>query len=69
MEQLQAGLAAYEPELMVAFGRQMRAKLGMFTQDPQDNDLLNGLLDLMAKEKRDYTQTFRLLGTVEQASF
>ncbi|WP_261866167.1 protein adenylyltransferase SelO [Budvicia aquatica] len=68
MEQLQAGLAAYEPELMVAFGLQMRAKLGMFTQDPQDNDLLNGLLDLMAKEKRDYTRTFRLLGTVEQAS-
>lgn len=68
MEQLQAGLAAYEPALMTAYGRLMRAKLGFFTQDPQDNDLLNQLLDMMAKEKRDYTHTFRLLSDVEQAS-
>lgn len=68
IEQLQAGLAAYEPELMAAYGKQMRAKLGLFTQNKQDNDLLNGLLDLMAKEKRDYTRTFRQLNYVEQAS-
>ena len=68
MEQLQAGLAAYEPELMGAYGKRMRAKLGLFTQNEQDNDLLNRLLDLMAKEKRDYTRTFRLLSQVEQAS-
>lgn len=68
MEQLQAGLAAYEPALMAAYGQLMRAKLGMFTSDEQDNDLLNQLLDLMAKEKRDYTRTFRLLSDVEQNS-
>lgn len=68
MEQLQAGLAAYEPALMTAYGQLMRAKLGMFSSDEQDNDLLNQLLDLMAKEKRDYTRTFRLLSDVEQNS-
>ncbi|GKX62353.1 UPF0061 protein [Pragia fontium] len=67
MEQLQAGLAAYEPALMSAYGQLMRAKLGMFTTDTQDNDLLNQLLDLMAKEKRDYTRTFSLLSQVEQS--
>ncbi|WP_159564926.1 protein adenylyltransferase SelO [Budvicia diplopodorum] len=68
MEQLQRGLAAYEPELVAAFGKQMRAKLGLFTQHSQDNDLLNELLSLIAKEKRDYTRTFRRLSDVEQGS-
>lgn len=65
-EQLQAALAAYEPALMQAYGEQMRAKLGFFTPSTQDNDLLTGLLRLMAQEGRDYTRTFRLLSTVEQ---
>lgn len=65
-EQLQQALAAYEPALMQAYGEQMRAKLGFFTQSKQDNDLLTGLLSLMAQEGRDYTRTFRLLSDVEQ---
>ncbi|MDQ9124830.1 YdiU family protein [Serratia fonticola] len=65
-EQLQQALAAYEPALMQAYGEQMRAKLGLFTQSKQDNDLLTGLLSLMAQEGRDYTRTFRLLSAVEQ---
>lgn len=65
-EQLQQALAAYEPALMQAYGEQMRAKLGLFTQSKQDNDLLTGLLSLMAQEGRDYTRTFRLLSDVEQ---
>ncbi|AHM74205.1 protein adenylyltransferase SelO [Yersinia hibernica] len=63
--QLQQALAAYEPELMAAYGQQMRAKLGFFEHDSQDNDLLTGLLSLMIKEGRDYTRTFRLLSEVE----
>lgn len=65
-EQLQAALAAYEPALMSAYGRLMRGKLGFFTEDKRDNDLLTSLLSLMAKEGRDYTRTFRLLCDVEQ---
>ncbi|MGB8664045.1 MAG: YdiU family protein [Serratia inhibens] len=65
-EQLQQALAAYEPALMRAYGEQMRAKLGFFTQSMQDNELLTGLLSLMAQEGRDYTRTFRLLSQTEQ---
>lgn len=65
-EQLQEALAAYEPALMHAYGEQMRAKLGLFTQSKQDNQLLTGLLSLMAQEGCDYTRTFRLLSEVEQ---
>ncbi|MDP8635307.1 YdiU family protein [Serratia marcescens] len=65
-EQLQQALAAYEPALMRAYGEQMRAKLGFFTPTAQDNDVLTGLLSLMAQEGRDYTRTFRLLGETEQ---
>ncbi|PJG62897.1 hypothetical protein CV016_09195, partial [Yersinia kristensenii] len=64
-EQLQRGLAAYEPELMAVYGQQMRTKLGFSERDSQDNDLLTGLLSLMIKEGRDYTRTFRLLSEVE----
>ncbi len=64
-DQLQLALEAYEPALMVAYGEQMRAKLGFLERDSQDNDLLTGLLSLMIKEGRDYTRTFRLLSEVE----
>ncbi|WAT02781.1 protein adenylyltransferase SelO [Rouxiella chamberiensis] len=65
-EELQSALAAYEPALMTEYGRLMRAKLGLFTQSKEDNNILTGLLSLMAKEGRDYTRTFRALGNVEQ---
>jgi uncharacterized protein YdiU (UPF0061 family) len=65
-EVLQEALKAYEPALMAAFGEKMRAKLGLFTQSAKDNDVLTGLLSLMAKEGRDYTRTFRLLSDVQQ---
>ncbi|CAM3439923.1 MULTISPECIES: protein adenylyltransferase SelO [Yersinia] len=67
-EELQQALDAYEPALMAAYGQQMRAKLGFFTTDKQDNDLLTGLLSLMMKEKQDYTRTFRRLSETEQSS-
>ena len=63
-ESLQAALAAYEPALMAEYGLLMRAKLGFFTENKQDNGLLTGLLSLMAKERCDYTRTFRLLSDV-----
>ncbi|MEG1655475.1 MAG: YdiU family protein, partial [Hafnia sp.] len=37
-DQIRGALDAYEPALMVAFGEQMRKKLGFFSRDNQDND-------------------------------
>lgn len=64
--QLQAALGEYETTLMKAYGTLMRGKLGFFTENKQDNNLLTGLLSMMAKEGRDFTQTFRILSQVEQ---
>ncbi|MGE9552178.1 protein adenylyltransferase SelO [Erwinia amylovora] len=64
--QLKQALAGYEPELMRCWGEQMRAKLGLKTQDRDDNTILTGLLSLMTKESSDYTLTFRKLSETEQ---
>ncbi|WJV52081.1 YdiU family protein [Prodigiosinella aquatilis] len=68
VETLQRALERYEPVLMQAFGERMRAKLGLFTAQAEDNDILVGLLRLMQREKADYTRTFRLLSATEQQS-
>ncbi|WP_342429396.1 YdiU family protein [Neobacillus sp. FSL H8-0543] len=39
----------------------MRAKLGILNEEPQDESLIEGLLDLMQKNRADYTNTFRAL--------
>ena len=39
----------------------MRAKLGIMNGEPKDADLISELLDLMWKNKLDYTNTFRAL--------
>lgn len=67
-ERLNTLLEAYSSSLMQAFGEQMRAKLGLFTAQKEDNDILSGLLAMMAKEGSDYTRTFRLLSSTEQRS-
>lgn len=63
---LSQALEEYEPELMRVWGEKMRAKLGLFTAEPEDNDILTGLLALMSKEGADYTMTFRKLSETEQ---
>ncbi|QGU87356.1 protein adenylyltransferase SelO [Erwinia sorbitola] len=65
-EQLKQALALYEPELMRGWGEKMRARLGLLTAGKDDNNILTGLLSLMAKEGSDYTRTFRQLSSVEQ---
>ncbi|QUG75502.1 YdiU family protein [Erwinia sp. E602] len=64
-DQLKQALAHYETTLMQAWGERMRAKLGLFTADKHDNDILTGLLSLMTREGSDYTRTFRLLSDTE----
>jgi uncharacterized protein YdiU (UPF0061 family) len=39
----------------------MRAKLGIFNEEEQDEDLINHLLDLMKNHLADFTNTFRAL--------
>ncbi|TCV99728.1 protein adenylyltransferase SelO [Biostraticola tofi] len=58
---LELALGHYEPALMAAYGELMRRKLGFYQTDPRDNDLLTGLLALMAREGSDYTRVFRML--------
>ncbi|TFE23746.1 protein adenylyltransferase SelO [Cohnella luojiensis] len=37
----------------------MRAKLGIFNEEPEDESLIESLLSLMQKNRADYTNTFR----------
>ncbi|KRE29754.1 protein adenylyltransferase SelO [Paenibacillus sp. Soil522] len=39
----------------------MRAKLGIFNEEAQDESLIEGLLSMMQKHRADYTNTFRAL--------
>lgn len=41
----------------------MRAKLGLFNQEPEDEDLVQSLLSLMHRAQADYTHTFRGLSS------
>ena len=67
-ELLNGALDSYQHALLTAYGRRMRDKLGLFTQQKGDNELLDGLFALMAREGSDYTRTFRMLSASEQES-
>jgi len=45
----------------------MRAKLGIFNEEPQDETLIEDLLSIMQKYGADYTNTFRAL-TINELS-
>lgn len=68
VEALNDALDHYQEVLLLQFGTLMRRKLGMVTQEKGDNEILNGLFTLMAREGSDYTRTFRLLGQTELQS-
>ncbi len=59
-------LQQYQPTLMAHWAKLMRQKLGFFTASGEDNAILIGLFEMMAKEKADYTRTFRLLCQTRQ---
>ncbi|WP_434663048.1 protein adenylyltransferase SelO [Klebsiella sp. MISC125] len=67
-EALNTVLDGYQHALLTAYGRRMRDKLGLFTQQKGDNELVDGLFALMEREGSDYTRTFRMLSVSEQAS-
>jgi len=65
---LNDALDGYQAALLVEYGQRMRGKLGLFTEQQGDNELLNGLFSLMEREGSDYTRTFRMLSMTEQQS-
>ncbi|ANR77644.1 hypothetical protein BBB57_04880 [Kosakonia sacchari] len=67
-ESLNAALDDYQHQLLTEYGLLMRSKLGFFTRQQGDNDLLNSLFALMAREGSDYTRTFRMLSLTGQQS-
>ncbi|HHS9706693.1 TPA: protein adenylyltransferase SelO [Raoultella planticola] len=68
VDALNAALDGYQHALLTVYGRRMRDKLGLFTQQKGDNDLLDGLFALMIREDSDYTRTFRMLSVSEKHS-
>lgn len=66
VEALNDALDGYQVALLTRYGQRMRQKLGFMTEQKDDNDLLNELFSLMAREHSDYTRTFRMLSMTEQ---
>ncbi|MBC6502576.1 YdiU family protein [Citrobacter freundii] len=68
VEALNDALDSYQLALLTRYGQRMRQKLGFFSEQKNDNDLLSELFSLMARERSDYTRTFRMLCQTEQHS-
>ncbi|MEO3988467.1 protein adenylyltransferase SelO [Pseudocitrobacter cyperus] len=68
VDTLNDALDGYQLALFSEYGLRMRRKLGLFSEEVGDNDLLNALFALMAREGSDYTRTFRMLSETEQLS-
>ncbi len=68
IDALNRALDRYRDALLTHYGQRMRQKLGFFTEQKDDNVLLNELFSLMAREGSDYTRTFRMLSHTEQQS-
>lgn len=61
VDQIKQALSEYEPELQSQYSQLMQAKLGLVEAKDTDHELLNNWLALLIKDKRDYTDSFRLL--------
>lgn len=68
VDALNGALDEYQTELLTEYGSLMRSKLGLFVPQEGDNEILNALFALMAREGSDYTRTFRMLSHTEQQS-
>jgi serine/tyrosine/threonine adenylyltransferase len=54
-------LSTFSKEFQSNWISGMRAKLGIFNEEQQDESLIEGLLSMMQKNHADYTNTFRTL--------
>lgn len=57
----QESVAEFEDIFMENWLSGMRGKLGIFNEEEGDQELIEELLDIMEREKADYTNTFRAL--------
>lgn len=64
-EQLAECLSQFEPILVKAYSELMRQKLGLSQNDKGDQVLLGGWLALLQNDKRDYTNSWRLLSNYD----
>jgi len=60
-------LAAFAPQFEATHAAGLRAKLGLATEQDGDRSLAQDLLDLMAAQQADFTQTFRHLSDAAEA--
>lgn len=60
-EEIVACLKQYEPEYLTCYRQRMAAKLGLGNYQDSDEQLINELLSLMAKDRVDYSIFFRKL--------
>lgn len=67
VERANESLARYGPTFEARYGDRMRAKLGLEASRSEDAALVGGLLDLLARNRVDYTRFFRALATVSRA--
>lgn len=57
-------LQAYRGQFEAAYLARMGAKLGLSSPTPDDRELIDGLLKLMARDQADFTRSFRALSSV-----
>lgn len=57
----QSAVDQFPAQFLDAHATGMAAKLGLYTADTEDKSLVEDLLELMAREKSDFTLTFRRL--------
>ena len=62
-EPAQAALDRFPDLFRTAWSQVFRAKLGLTTEEEGDDALVRSLLDRMAEQHADFTNTFRTLGT------
>ncbi len=62
-EQAQSALNRFPDLFRQSWVRTSRAKLGLRTEEKEDANLANDLLNRMAENQADFTNTFRALGT------
>ena len=67
VEALKAAMEPYKTVFAEALQQRLRAKLGLTTDEPDDADLVDDLLRLMAQDGCDYTLTMRSLSRFSSA--
>jgi len=62
IKQAQEILGGFADKFTTAYQAGLRSKIGLFTMQDSDEALVQDLLDAMAKNQADFTNTFRRLG-------